>query len=331
LLFSVEHLPPDVLELFPRTLFSYYRPQLIIITTPNADFNCLFPGWQPGQYRDEDHRFEWTRQQFHQWCSRQAERYGYQVQFEGVGVFRGRPFDPKYGHCTQAAVFSQPAAIRTLSPALATDSQSYSLLKRIEYPWYSTESTDDEVLSELHQSLPMLARCQQRQRSLNVNGEVEIAEPFPSLIMKISVADVWKLLSIRQKCHGDQSRLLRIIQQAISCGKDPHLRSFDEQILTVEGIAVVTEEEEESDTGANYDSECEDYPRRRRRISGTFEPAEDELANKLDGGGDNHATPVARWSTAAAADQTVLLASSAETAPQLQWSKVERPEFESGW
>jgi hypothetical protein len=35
--------------------------------------------------RDADHEFEWSRREFRDWCRKQANLWGYGVQFDGVG------------------------------------------------------------------------------------------------------------------------------------------------------------------------------------------------------------------------------------------------------
>ncbi len=62
---SIEHLDPDVLEKVPQSVFGVLQPRTVIITTPNADYNVLFPGFTG--FRHYDHRFEWTRKQFRAW------------------------------------------------------------------------------------------------------------------------------------------------------------------------------------------------------------------------------------------------------------------------
>lgn len=63
----IEHLEADVLEKFPYTVFEYTEPRLVIVTTPNADFNVFFPNLANGGFRHPDHKFEWTRKQFQEW------------------------------------------------------------------------------------------------------------------------------------------------------------------------------------------------------------------------------------------------------------------------
>jgi hypothetical protein len=65
ILFRVEHLYPESLNMLPYNIFGFIRPKVAIITTPNADFNVLFKNIS--KFRHADHKFEWTRQQFQDW------------------------------------------------------------------------------------------------------------------------------------------------------------------------------------------------------------------------------------------------------------------------
>ena len=64
-LYSIEHLYPSVLERVPAAIFQKLRPQVVIISTPNSDFNVLFP--ELVGFRHFDHKFEWSRQEFQTW------------------------------------------------------------------------------------------------------------------------------------------------------------------------------------------------------------------------------------------------------------------------
>jgi hypothetical protein len=61
----IEHLECDVLAKVPWSLFGAVHPKTVVLTTPNADFNVLFPGLRG--FRHPDHKFEWTREQFQSW------------------------------------------------------------------------------------------------------------------------------------------------------------------------------------------------------------------------------------------------------------------------
>ncbi len=98
----IEHLDPPRLAAFERVLFEYARPQTVLITTPNAEYNVKFPALPAGTMRHRDHRFEWSRNEFRAWAEQLAERYGYAVQVVPVG-----PEDPLVGAPTQMGVWTR--------------------------------------------------------------------------------------------------------------------------------------------------------------------------------------------------------------------------------
>ncbi|HEY3811618.1 MAG TPA: 3' terminal RNA ribose 2'-O-methyltransferase Hen1 [Caulobacteraceae bacterium] len=100
----IEHLDPDRIPALEKVLFGAARPKTVIVTTPNADYNALFPNLTGGALRHPDHRFEWTRAEFEAWASRVAESYGYAVRFDGIGAR-----DEALGAPTQMAVFEKEA------------------------------------------------------------------------------------------------------------------------------------------------------------------------------------------------------------------------------
>jgi len=98
----VEHLDPPRLAAFERVVFESARPATVIVTTPNSEYNVKFPTLPAGQFRHKDHRFEWTRQQFHNWATRVSERFGYAARFLPIGVE-----DAQVGAPTQMGVFTR--------------------------------------------------------------------------------------------------------------------------------------------------------------------------------------------------------------------------------
>jgi 3' terminal RNA ribose 2'-O-methyltransferase Hen1 len=97
----IEHLDLNRLAALERVLFEFAHPKLVIVTTPNIEYNVRFESLPSGRLRHRDHRFEWTRQEFQDWASRVAERFNYQVQFQGIGEQ-----DPQVGTPTQMAIFT---------------------------------------------------------------------------------------------------------------------------------------------------------------------------------------------------------------------------------
>ncbi len=96
----IEHFDPPRLAAMERVVFEYARPKTIVITTPNVEYNVRFETLPAGRFRHRDHRFEWTRGQFHDWALKTAERFGYTVRFLPIG-----DNDPEVGSPTQMGVF----------------------------------------------------------------------------------------------------------------------------------------------------------------------------------------------------------------------------------
>lgn len=101
----VEHVDPPRLPALTKSVFDAAHPAAVVVTTPNSEYNVLFPSLPAGNFRHPDHRFEWTRQQFETWAQEVAGLYGYTVEFRPVG-----PVDPELGAPTQLALFRQEAA-----------------------------------------------------------------------------------------------------------------------------------------------------------------------------------------------------------------------------
>jgi 3' terminal RNA ribose 2'-O-methyltransferase Hen1 len=98
----VEHLDPPRLAAFERVLFEYVHPRTVVLTTPNREYNVVWETLPAGQFRHADHRFEWTRQEFQNWATGIAARFGYAVRFLPVG-----PEHADHGPPTQMGVFDR--------------------------------------------------------------------------------------------------------------------------------------------------------------------------------------------------------------------------------
>ena len=96
----IEHLDPPRLAAFERVVFEFARPGTVVLTTPNREYNVVWPSLPAGALRHEDHRFEWTRAEFRAWATGVAERFGYEVAFRSVG-----PEHEEFGSPTQMGVF----------------------------------------------------------------------------------------------------------------------------------------------------------------------------------------------------------------------------------
>lgn len=81
----IEHLELNRLLALEKSLFTYAKPQTIVLTTPNREYNVRYENLSAGKVRHSDHRFEWTRKEFETWAARVAHENNYTVAFFPVG------------------------------------------------------------------------------------------------------------------------------------------------------------------------------------------------------------------------------------------------------
>jgi 3' terminal RNA ribose 2'-O-methyltransferase Hen1 len=101
----IEHLDPPRLRAFERVVFESAQPGTVVVTTPNAEYNVKWPSLPAGQFRHQDHRFEWNRREFQAWATDIGSRFDYGVRFLPIG-----DEDDHVGPPTQMAVFARGPA-----------------------------------------------------------------------------------------------------------------------------------------------------------------------------------------------------------------------------
>ncbi|KZT39154.1 hypothetical protein SISSUDRAFT_970946, partial [Sistotremastrum suecicum HHB10207 ss-3] len=140
----IEHLEPDTLPLFAPILLGYYRPRLLLLTTPNYTYNQRFtpphlpsPSGIPDptkrtnrMFRHPDHKFEWTEEEWRDWCTSSAKEWGYEVDVGGVGKCVevdewGR--DEHIGYASQTALFRLTSSPPPFTPP-SRPNHSHTLL-----------------------------------------------------------------------------------------------------------------------------------------------------------------------------------------------------------
>ncbi|CCO31717.1 Small RNA 2'-O-methyltransferase [Rhizoctonia solani AG-1 IB] len=146
----IEHVPEAVLPAFSDVLLGTYLPRLLLLTTPNYTFNARFhPPGVPrkgfidptGQttrvFRHDDHKREWTVDEFDAWCRQAAEKHGYDYTLGGVGVPTERdPYDRNLGYASQTALFvRRDVHIPTLDRLSLDEPQSaHQLITECTFP-----------------------------------------------------------------------------------------------------------------------------------------------------------------------------------------------------
>ena len=81
----IEHLDLNRLRAFERVLFEFAKPRTIVLTTPNQEYNSTWDKLGAGDMRHNDHRFEWTRKEFNDWCQSMANTYNYRIEILPIG------------------------------------------------------------------------------------------------------------------------------------------------------------------------------------------------------------------------------------------------------
>lgn len=93
----IEHINEERLPQIMALITETYKPKHIVITTPNAEYNRVY---ELDEMRHDDHRFEWSREQFQAWCAHVAPSYT--PQFFGIGEAH-----VQYGTPTQMCVLTK--------------------------------------------------------------------------------------------------------------------------------------------------------------------------------------------------------------------------------
>ena len=139
----IEHLYPDILEGVPNSIFGIMAPKVVVVTTPNCEYNVLFDNFSG--MRHWDHKFEWNRDQFEDWCSSISQTYGYSVEISGIGD------PPKHkadvGFCSQMAIFTKKTETSiVLFEESNKQSQTYQLICESVYPYDNSDKHPQKKL-----------------------------------------------------------------------------------------------------------------------------------------------------------------------------------------
>jgi hypothetical protein len=250
-----------------------YAPRILAITTPGFEFNQLFTvpesehvdvssnhGVREGGYLDptgrtqrvfrhHDHKFEWTRSEFREWCTSAAQTWGYTVEISGVGRSslqdpweRDEPNGPS--NEGEAKLFASQTAIFTrISDMTETHRHQYEgraieLIQQILGPEDSQRDLQPLLFAkhtlERHSSLvsnrPLVAnesildevrKAITESCSLSSPGEAE-------------VWDIWNVDGVSLACGGSLDRLYEALEDGGIGGNVQG--SFDGEALDSKGL-----------------------------------------------------------------------------------------------
>ncbi|KAI8822885.1 uncharacterized protein EV422DRAFT_585389, partial [Fimicolochytrium jonesii] len=236
----VEHLDADILATFPSTTLGAYRPRIMVVTTPNAEFNIHFPnlcyGTPESKFRHWDHRFEWTRAEFQEWATKAAAKYGYSVTFNGVGLIAAKSEAGvgSVGHCTQVAVFLRNEGVGDAAlhvpthllqpgkqepgidsgattedvPPSNNDQHPYTHFAKIDFPHFQeTGFTDADIIDELKRRASTLVWNERYSRLVAAQDS---PTPDETSHDQFPLEQFWNALRIRQLCKT-RARLIHLL------------------------------------------------------------------------------------------------------------------------
>ncbi|XP_070140367.1 small RNA 2'-O-methyltransferase isoform X2 [Drosophila kikkawai] len=257
----IEHVYDDVLSKIPSNVFGFMQPKVVVFSTPNSDFNVVFTRFKPllpNGFRHEDHKFEWTREEFKTWCMGIVEQYPNYV-FSLLGVGNPPKDMESVGHVSQIAIFVRKDILEmplvnplsVLPKPYTEDSGSYKLIHAVDYPFYVDSRTEkekiwDEVQCEL-------------QRFKRIANSAEIEQEIYTDIIKMPIAHLLERLQIT----GATEEILKTVLQ--------------EKSLKIEDDCVIIEDSEESGESEPYD--LSDHFSQEAVLSDRDEEEEWDLAN----------------------------------------------------
>jgi small RNA 2'-O-methyltransferase len=212
-------------------LLGQYHPRLLAITTPNYTYNARFDkaardqGLDPRAqgypdptgrtdrvFRHDDHKFEWTTEEFTEYCQTEAKKYGYAVDITGVGnCMEGG--DTHLGYASLCALFKRErgapveAAIAKPAPA-ALSATPHSLLCEQQYTAHISSGKPAPYADIIAEVKDGFKRCNDdtlslqdlwNQRSLTIACGGRPEEIYKAVAKHGSREDKWAILDEGKK------------------------------------------------------------------------------------------------------------------------------------
>ena len=225
-----------------------YAPKILAITTPGYEFNQLFtapdltppsdtsstPVVREGAYLDptgrtqrcfrhHDHKFEWTRSEFQEWCMSNASRWGYSVVIFGVGRSAvqdpwGRDESKNEGDPT---IFASQTAIFTRTAHDIDEHRNRRESEAIKLIQTTLSGTEEGHQLFAHHKLDAHPRITRHQPSLSNQEVLEVVKAAitdscnPSSPGEMEVWDLWNIDTVSLACQGNLERLYEVLEAEI--------------------------------------------------------------------------------------------------------------------
>lgn len=219
---SIEHLPETVLARFAPVVLGAYHPRILLVTTPSYTFNARFTapdaprearcGWpDPTErtdrvFRHHDHKFEWTVEEFTQWCNAIAAEWGYDIiDIGGVGTAKE---EDEWGRDRELGYASQVAAFKRREGGEWAETR--------ERRWKEADTRTHVPCQHEHQLLASHEHVAHEKacklRSLHEVSELVISKMLHFRETTVALTDIWFEREVESACGGWIDWLVRAIR-----------------------------------------------------------------------------------------------------------------------
>ncbi|EAR91161.3 small RNA 2'-O-methyltransferase (macronuclear) [Tetrahymena thermophila SB210] len=232
----IEHLQVEDVFLIEQNLFGFLRPQFVIVTTPNSDFNVYFNFKEQGVlFRDKDHKFEWSQNQFQIWAQKVCQNYGYKV-IELTGVGEHKTEGTKNGFCTQIVVFEKDTQQEKYLNFAFFNLQEGEIRQvcQILYPF---ESKEQHFQREVVDSIRYILHITDKQNQFE-DGSYQNYTTLSRIMQNHSISSNWQI-------QGDYFKLKTYIQNISEFLVHENQFNFQESFVTLNYQAQMEDEENE--------------------------------------------------------------------------------------
>ncbi|TYJ53642.1 hypothetical protein B9479_005729 [Cryptococcus floricola] len=220
----IEHLDPNVLSRFGVVTLGTYRPRLMLVSTPNFDFNAKFPraqedgfaqrgfvdptGRTQRVFRHSDHKIEMTGAEFRTWAETAAADWGYEVEVSGVGTSSHPSFyPPDDKHNANQPIFASQTAIFRMGSGMPLRSPRSVRTTPLPFMPASKESSHPHKLAGRF-SHPRTAPGDGAKADPEA-VRAKVREFFGgSSTPKVSLEELWGVLAIAAVCGGSKRWLV---------------------------------------------------------------------------------------------------------------------------
>ncbi|KAL4464290.1 hypothetical protein ABPG72_016139 [Tetrahymena utriculariae] len=240
----IEHLQVEDVHLIEQNLFGFLRPQFVIVTTPNSDFNVYFNFQEQGVlFRDEDHKFEWSQNQFQFWALSVCQNYGYKI-IELTGVGEHKIEGNKNGYCTQIVVFEKDT-LRQQNLNLSLTNLQEGEIRQICQILYPFESKEQHFKREVIDSIRYILHISDEQYEFE-DGSYQNYTTLSRIMQNNSI-------SSNQQIQGDYFKLKAYIQNISEFLVHENQFNFQQSLVTLNYQAYMEDEE----NNEQLESDCE--------------------------------------------------------------------------